>query len=291
MARGWSRGAGIRRPALQGAGLPALGATLGAHPRGSCRARRLSTRTAEELEDLGVGRLGEVLVPEPHRHQVAGRQHAHDLVRRRDQPRRGVRAAHGDGEHESAGLALAQRQEGGLGGHPGGEPVVHEDDVAPAHGRERASAAVARHPPVQLAARAVGEALELRRRQPQRADQVAADDRSALGDGADAELLMARRTDLPGHEHLERGAEASRHLLRDRYAAAREREHERIDEVGRQVLRQLPSRVDPVAEARLHPASVPLSGHGRDSGQATSGSSTGSRSRRRATSQSAGCSL
>ena len=89
--------------------------------------------------------------------------------------------------------------------------------------------------------------------QPGLADHAIVDDRgTALADGAEAALRLERDAELAHHDHVERGPQLPGHLGRDRYAAARQGDHDGIGAPQvQQPARQLPSRVRTINEQHL----------------------------------------
>ena len=73
---------------------------------------------------------------------------------------------------------------------------------------------------------------------------------AAGGDGAHGQLLVARHAQLAHEEDVERGAQRPGHLVGDRHAAARQRQHEHVRAagVGGELLGQQPAGLGAVSE-------------------------------------------
>ena len=78
-------------------------------------------------------------------------------------------------------------------------------------------------------------------------EQASVDDpRAAAGDGPESELLVAGNAELSDEENIQRGVKCASDLVRDRYAAARQREdHDigsavKVSEVCRELNAGLP---------------------------------------------------
>lgn len=130
------------------------------------------------------------------------------------------------------------------------QTVVDDDDRAPAHVQWGATVAVADDATAQLARFSLDGRVQQRLRHPQPARALGVQHRAAvLGDRADPELGVARRTELAYGKDVQRRSERAGDLERDRHTTARQRDDDRaLDGDRLQLGRQPPPSVTTIHE-------------------------------------------
>ena len=141
------------------------------------------------------------------------------------------RDRHGDDQARRA--AGGEGAAGGLHRGARGEPVVHDDRDAAVDGHAGPAAAIGGQPPIQFGPFPRGGAIDVGRAEAEAAQHVLVDERHAvLRDGADGQLRLIGRAELPHQQHVQRRRQRPRHLGRHRHAAASEAEDDHVGAVG-----------------------------------------------------------
>ena len=142
------------------------------------------------------------------------------------------RGATGTASDEPLRLARSQRERCRAHRRAGGEPIVDQDDRAPADVDRAAPRAVGALAPLQLATLPDRDARERLVGDPERGDDIVVHDpRAVARDGSERELLPARRPELAHEIDVERDAELAGELESDHHAAAGQREDEHVTPV------------------------------------------------------------
>jgi hypothetical protein len=204
----------------------------------------------EQLDDLLVRGLREVPVPETYGPEVRGGLEADELVHLGAEQLGGLGGAHGRGEGEAPGLQAAEAPDSGPGGHPGSEAVVHEDHGPPANLGLGTVAPEVAQPALHLRRLPLRDLLQVILGDAEPPDDLLVEDADAPGgDGADAELGLARRPQLARDEDVQRRVEGPRYLVPYGDPSAREGEdHGALVPVRGEPLCQPPAGVLPVPE-------------------------------------------
>ena len=209
----------------------------------------------EQAQDVVVGGRREVGVPLPDGDEV-GRLAAGTRRRRPPSPaRRSVRRADGHGDDDAARAGRCARRARRPASSPRSPGRRRRARRRARRGRARAVAAQAALLGGELRAGDGQRARSTARpRSPRWAiDVVVAHDQPARRDGADRQLVVARRADLAHGQHVERGRRGGGHRRGDRHAAARQAEHDHV--VGgrgaeRSTRRRRPARAPASARSR-----------------------------------------
>jgi hypothetical protein len=129
---------------------------------------------------------------------------------------------------DAQGATPSQNANGGKVAEARCQPVVHDDQVSPAHGDRRVAISVAAHLAAQLPRLPGKRRLEHCLGDAEHAGRSHIEHgRPVLGDGADAELGVARSSQLAHGQDVERSAKRTGDLDGDRDATARQRDHNR----------------------------------------------------------------
>ena len=175
---------------------------------------------------------------------------ADDLVGLLSDERDRLAGADGNRDDDPACAAGAQSAHRRQVGEAGRQPVVDDDDRAPAHVDRRTAVAIRGHPAPELAHLALDGGVEqpLGHSDPP-GDLGVQDGGAVLGDRADAELGVAGCAQLANRQDVQRRLERSRDLDGDRDASARQRDHDRPLRPQRRDLRgEQPTGVAAIAE-------------------------------------------
>jgi len=182
--------------------------------------------TFQKLFDLGVGRLGKIVVRLPDGFEVYRSVGADDLVGFLLESCARFRRPNGDGDHDAPRPPLAESDRRCPHARSGGDAIVHEDHGASAYIERRAITAVETLAALQLTTLSGRHRLHDRLRQTQGSHEVMVDDaHAARGKGAHGELLVPGKSQLAHHEDIERRVELSSHLECHRHPSARQGEH------------------------------------------------------------------
>src|SRR5215213_1487030 len=169
----------------------------------------LSPGALEQLDDLLVRHLIEVFVPEADGHEVGGCFQADQLVHLGAEQLGRRLGAHGRGQDEAPRIPPSERLYRRPRGHARGKPVVHQDHDPPLNlgfgpissQEAQASLYLPRLLPYGTLDVLFGDLQSLH-------GTFVEYEHPALRDGADAELLTPRRTQLAGDKDVKRRAES-----------------------------------------------------------------------------------
>ena len=183
----------------------------------------------ETRNDFRIAELGEVFVPGADAEVGLGRGQHDDAVGHLLEAFHGVGCARRRGHDDRARRERPRREHGSVHRRAGRDPVVDEDHGLSGKLRRRLPAPINGFAAYQLRGLARPYGLEIRGVEPERRDQrVVVDGKAAVRDGADRELRLMRRAELPHDEHVERRLECARDLERNGHAAARQAEHDDV---------------------------------------------------------------
>jgi hypothetical protein len=256
-------------------------------PRG-----RRAAGTLEQHPHLLVGRLREVLVPQPDRAELARREQAHDVVGSLAQV-----LAHGGvgnrrGGHDARRLVGPHGVQRRQHRRTRGQSVVDEDDRAACEIGRGPVTAVGLLAALELAPLLGVDRLDPLGGQVQRLDHGRVEDADAArGDRSERVLLVAGHAELAHEEDVERSLQRARDLVRDGHPAARQGEYDDVVAscVVAQALRKQPPGVRAIPETlracrglchlvsplgRLRGASSPVSSACRSASRPSRRSST-----------------
>jgi hypothetical protein len=208
----------------------------------------------EQRLDLAVFDLLEIFVPEPDRAKIFRSRGADHVVGEARERAASIRSCDRHCDDQARRLRQSQRRHRGTHGRSGRQAIVDEHHVSGSDLDRRlvgAVPALAAQNLVKLAPRdffddRLVHAHVLHHRSIEH-------DATPAGDGAHGQLFVARHAELADDEHVERRAERSCYLERNRHAATGKRQHDRLAPSERQQqLRKLPTGVTAITERLIH---------------------------------------